>query len=66
MTQHDNDLLKQLKSVQVILADQVEADEKVLEVLKKRLSANRNLVARLEENLSVSHVEDATTVKTSD
>ncbi len=65
MMHQDIDLLKQLKSVQVILADQVEADEKVLEVLKKRMAANRNLLARLEENLGVSHGEDANTAKTS-
>ncbi len=65
MTHQDQDFLRELKSIQVKLADQVQEDEKVLEILKKRLVANRNLLARLEENLGLSHSEQSTTVKAS-
>ncbi len=61
MTHQDQDFLRELKSIQVKLAEQVMEDEKVLEILKRRTAANKNLLSRLEENLDLSHRNAANT-----
>ncbi len=49
MTTQDQDFLRELKSIHVKLAEWIDEDEKILEILKRRLHANRNLMSKMEE-----------------